>query len=465
MNSMGSLNMQRDLLLLLPQLLLLLTAMLVLVAEMLRWRRLALGLMLLGLAAAGVVAAGQLGPPTTVFAGTFRVDALSRWAVLLLAPAAGLCGLLVRQELGGTPREGTVYSLLVFGTLGAALLAGSGDVMFLVLGLLMNSLSGFALAAYSKTKAGTEGALKYFIYGTVTTAILIFGLTYWVGVSGTTLLTGLSQAGLPPLALAFGYVALLAGLGYAASLFPFHFWTPDTFEGSPVSVAAYLSVVPKIGALFALAQVGRSLPASPVAWPLVLAVLAVASMTFGNVVALLQRNVVRLLAYSTIAQAGYFLLAVVAIPTGATGAAGATRALIVFGAAYVAMNLGAFAIVLSTGRELADFGRLGRRRVWTGAALSVFLFSLVGIPPLAGFAGKLLLFEAALAAGYTWLAVAAVLNSVISLAVYLRVIAVVYFGEAPPAPEHGTIRAWPGQVVVAVCLLVTVALLFGLRLL
>lgn len=462
MNSMGSMNMQRDLLLILPQLLLLLTAMLVLVAEMLRWRRLALGLMLLGLAAAAVVAAGQLGPATTVFAGTFRVDALSRWAVLLLAPAAGLCGLLARQELGGTPREGTVYSLLVFGTLGAALLAGSGDIMFLVLGLLMNSLSGFALAAYSKTKAGTEGALKYFIYGTVTTAILIFGLTYWVGVSGTTLLTGLGQAGLPPLALAFGYVALLAGLGYAASLFPFHFWTPDTFEGSPVSVAAYLSVVPKIGALFALAQVGRALPASPVAWPLVLAVLAVASMTFGNVVALLQRNVVRLLAYSTIAQAGYFLLAVVAVPT---GAAGATRALIVFGAAYVAMNLGAFAVVLGTGRELADFGRLGRRGVWTGAALSLFLFSLVGIPPLAGFLGKLLLFEAALAAGYTWLAVAAVLNSVISLAVYLRIIAVVYFGEAPTPPEYGTMRAWPGQVVVAVCLLVTVALLFGLRLL
>lgn len=462
MNSMGSMNMQRDLLLILPQLLLLLTAMLVLVAEMLRWRRLALGLMLLGLAAAGVVAAGQLGPPTTVFAGTFRVDALSRWAVLLLAPAAGLCGLLVRQELRGNPREGTVYSLLVFGTLGAALLAGSGDVMFLVLGLLLNSLSGFALAAYSKTKASTEGALKYFIYGTVTTAILIFGLTYWVGVSGTTLLTGLGQAGLPPLALAFGYVALLAGLGYAASLFPFHFWTPDTFEGSPVAVAAYLSVVPKIGALFALAQVGRSLPASPVAWPLVLAVLAVASMTFGNVVALLQRNVVRLLAYSTIAQAGYFLLAVVAIPT---GAAGATRALIVFGAAYVAMNLGAFAIVLSTGRELADFGRLGRRRVWTGVALSLFLFSLVGIPPLGGFAGKLLLFEAALAAGYSWLAVAAVLNSVISLAVYLRVIAVVYFGEAPTASENGTIETWPGQVVIAVCLLATAALLFGLRLL
>ena len=462
MNSMGSMNMQRDLLLILPQLLLLLTAMLVLVAEMLRWRRLALGLMLLGLAAAGVVAAGQLAPPTTVFAGTFRVDALSRWAVLLLAPAAGLCGLLVRQELGGTPREGTVYSLLVFGTLGAALLAGSGDVMFLVLGLLMNSLSGFALAAYSKTKASTEGALKYFIYGTVTTAILIFGLTYWVGVSGTTLLTGLGQAGLPPLALAFGYVALLAGLGYAASLFPFHFWTPDTFEGSPVSVAAYLSVVPKIGALFALAQVGRSLPASPVAWPLVLAGLAVASMSFGNVVALLQRNVVRLLAYSTIAQAGYFLLAVVAVPT---GAAGTERALIVFGAAYVAMNLGTFAIVLSTGRELADFGRLGRRRVWTGVALSLFLFSLVGIPPLAGFAGKLLLFEAALAAGYTWLAVAAVLNSVISLAVYLRIIAVVYFGEAPPASASATLTALPGQVVVAACLLVTVALLFGLRLL
>lgn len=455
---MNSLGMKRDLLLILPQLVLLLTAVGALVAEMLRWRRLGLGAVLVGLGVAVAVTIPRLAESTTAFAGTFRVDVLSHWAVLILAPSAGLCCLLARQELRGTPREGTVYSLLVFGTLGAVLLAGSGDAMFLVLGLLMNSLSGFALAAYPKTKPSTEGAMKYFIYGTVTTAILIFGLTYWAGITGDTLLVSLGRAGLPPLALAFGFVALLTGLGYAASVFPFHFWTPDTFEGAPVSVAAYLSVVPKIGVFFALAQVGRSLPASPVAWPLVLAVLAVGSMTFGNLLALLQQKLVRLLAYSTIAQAGYFLLAVVSLPAGA----GALRALIIFAAAYAAMNIGAFAVVLGTGKTLADFRRLGTRRVFAGAALSVFLFSLVGIPPLAGFAGKLLLFEATMAAGYTWLAVAAVLNSVLSLAVYLRVVAVMYFGGAGDEPELVPV-SWAGRAVVLVCFGVTVALAFVLQ--
>ncbi|WP_240735098.1 NADH-quinone oxidoreductase subunit N [Hymenobacter sp. UV11] len=454
--SSGGMDMKRDLLLVLPQIVLLLTAVGALVAEMLRRRRLGLAWTLGGLGAAGAAALRQLGADTTAFSGTFRVDALSHWSVLILAPAAGLCCLLARQELRGTPREGTVYSLLCFGTLGAALLAGTGDLMFLVLGLLINSLSGFALAAYSKTKAGTEGALKYFIYGTVTTAILIFGLTYWVGITGDTLLTSLARPDLPPLALAFGFVALITGLGYAASIFPFHFWTPDTFEGAPVSVAAYLSVVPKIGVFFALAQVGRSLPANgPVAWPLVLAGLAVASMTFGNLLALLQQNVVRLLAYSTIAQAGYFLLGVVGLPAGA----GARRALIVFAAAYAAMNLGAFAVVLSTGKTLADFRGLGTRRVFAGAALTVFLFSLVGIPPLAGFAGKLLLFEATMAAGYTWLAVAAVLNSVLSLAVYLRVVAAMYFGGTGETSDMGPV-SWAGQAVVVTCFLVTVLLMF-----
>lgn len=450
MSSGGS--MAQDLRLVLPQLIVLLTAMLALVAEMLRWRRAGLTTVAVGLGAATVVSAGRLAVQATAFSGTFRVGLLNHWSVLILCPTAVLCCLLARQELRGTPREGTVYSLLCFGTLGALVLAGSGDVMLLVLGLLMTSLSGFALAAYAKTEAGTEGALKYFIYGTVTTAILVFGLSYWVGITGSTLLSALGQPNLPAPLLAFGFVALLTGLGYAASVFPFHFWTPDTLEGAPVSVAAYLSVVPKIGAFFGLAQVCRSLPATAVDWPLVLALLAVASMTFGNVLALLQTNVVRLLAYSTVAQAGYFLLPLV----GVRGAM-ALPALVVFAAAYAAMNTGAFAIVLHTGRTLADFKRLGTTRIFTGLAMTIFLFSLVGIPPLAGFTGKLLLFESAMAAGYTWLAVIAVLNSAIALAVYSRIIVAMYFA-APAGPPAPPAPAWEIRTVVVVCLLVTLAL-------
>jgi NADH-quinone oxidoreductase subunit N len=223
----------------------------------------------------------------------------------------------------------------------------------------------------------------------------------------------------------FGFITLLAGIGYAASLFPFHFWTPDTFEGAPVSVAAYLSVVPKVGALFALAQVVRGLPVSVVDWPLILSVLAVLSMTFGNVVALWQDNVIRLLAYSTIAQSGYFLLGVIGM--GQSGLA--VDSLVVFGIAYAVMNTGAFAITLAEGTQLADFKGMGRRRPWQAVGMTIFLFSLVGMPPLAGFAGKFLLFGTAIESGYSWLAVIAILNSAISLAVYMRIVVPMFFEE------------------------------------
>jgi NADH-quinone oxidoreductase subunit N len=228
---------------------------------------------------------------------------------------------------------------------------------------------------------------------------------------------------------------VLVGLGYKAAVAPFHFWAPDAYDGGPVVVAAYLSIVPKVGAIFALAAVVRALPPTPVDWRLAVALLAVVSMTYGNLAALPQTNVVRLLAYSSIAQAGYFLLGVVTL--GRSGLA--APSLIVFAAAYAAMNLGAFAAVLAIGRDLADFAGVGRGRPWLGVALVVFLLSLVGVPPLAGFAGKLLLFGAALDAGFGWLAVVAILNSVLSLAVYLRIIVPLY--RATPAPAPAAARA------------------------
>ncbi len=418
MSSMG-----QDLLLILPQIIVLLTAVAALIFEMLRRPTGSLMALAVGMLAAMGLSISRLGVEATAFSQTFRVDAFNHWSVIILCPASVLFALLARSELKGTGREGTVYSLLGFATLGSLLLAGSGDVMFIVLGLLMNSLSGFALAAYPKTDAATEGAMKYFIYGSVTSALMVFGLTYWVGTTGSTLLSALNNPGLQPLPVVFGLVALLVGIGYAASIFPFHFWTPDTFEGAPVSIAAYLSVIPKVGAIFALSQAMKELPVQLVNWPWLLAVLAVLTMTFGNVVALWQQNVVRLLAYSTIAQAGYFLLGVVAMQQSGL----AVHSLIVFAVAYAVMNTGAFAVVLAHGTELKNFKGVGKQHPWTGVAMSIFLFSLVGIPPLAGFAGKFLLFGAAIDSEFTWLAVVAILNSAISLAVYLRIIMPMYY--------------------------------------
>jgi proton-translocating NADH-quinone oxidoreductase chain N len=391
----------------------------------------------------------MLGTDAAVFGGSFRIDTLSIWAKLILLPATVLSLLLARVDVRGTVREGTVYSLLCFATFGALVLAGSGDMMFLVLGVLLTSLASFALVAYPDDDPATEAAMKYFVFGSVTGAVMVFGLSYWFGAAGSTLLSDLARADAMPLAAILGLVTAIVGLGYKASLVPFHFWVPDAYQGGPLSIAAYLSVVPKVGALFALTQVLRDLPLES-GWTAVIAGLAVLSMTYGYLAALAQDNVVRLLAYSSIAQSGYFLLGILAVGSSSL----ALPSIILFAAAYAAMNLGAFAIVAMVGRTLTDFNGLGRNRPLMGIAMVLFLLSLVGIPPLAGFVGKFLIFAAAIDAQFTWLAVVGIVNSVLSLAVYLRIIVPMYRqGEAAPnAPEYWlsmvAITALSGTVII-----------------
>ena len=433
--------MARDLALLIPEIAVLLTAVGALIAEMLRKPRISLAVAVMGLLVATGLTLRMIGTDTTVFGGSFRIDELSVWAKLILLPATLLAMLLARVDVGGTAREGTVYSLLCFATLGALALAGAGDMMFLVLGTLLTGLATFALVAYPDTDPATEAAMKFFVFASVTGAIMIFGLSYWFGAAGSTLLTDLPDMDAIPMAVILGFVAVVVGLGYKASLVPFHFWAPDAYEGGPLSIAAYLSVVPKVGALFALTQVVRDLPAGS-SWTVVIAGLAVLSMTYGYLAALVQDNVIRLLAYSSIAQSGYFLLGIVAV--GASELA--LPSIILFAAAYAAMNLGAFAVAAATGRNLSDFGGLGRSRPLMGIAMVVFLLSLVGIPPLAGFVGKFLVFAAAIDVQFTWLAVVAIINSVLSLAVYLRIVVPMYRqGETATV---ATLEIWLGIVVL-----------------
>lgn len=440
--------MGRDLSLLAPEIAVLLTAVGALIFEMLRLPRVALPFTVVGLLVATGLAFPLIGMDTTVFMDTFRVDSLSVWAKLILLPATALVVLLAYPEVKDTHREGTVYSLLSFTSLGALALAGAGDIMFLVLGVLLSSLGSFALVAYRADDRATEAAMKYFVFGSVASAIMIFLITFWFGATGSTLLMDLGRLGGMPLAAAAGLVAVLVGLGYKAAIFPFHFWAPDAYDGAPVSVAAFLSVVPKVGAIFALAQVVGDLPPGEAGWRYAVAALAVLSMTYGNLAALVQENVVRLLAYSSVAQAGFFLLGIVAVGEGGL----ALRAVIFFAAAYAAMNIGAFAVVLQAGRNLSDFTGLGRSAPVAGAAMVVFLISLVGIPPLGGFVGKLLLFGAAIESGFVWLAVIGILNSVLSLAVYLRIIIVMY-----RTPKETATSAWPVAAVWGISLSLTVA--------
>lgn len=422
--------MAHDLLLLLPEIVVLLTAIGALIFEMLLNPRGAFVVTIVGLGIAASLSLRLIGMDTTIFGGTLRVDDLSVWAQLILLPSTALSVLLARYELRGTDREGTVYSLLCFATLGALLLAGMGDIMVLVLGILLSALAAFALVAYPRNHTATEAAMKFFVFASVTSSVMIFGLTYWYGAMGSTLLYELRYLDKIPLAGTVGLIAVLVGLGYKASLVPFHFWTPDAYEGAPLSVAAYLSVVPKIGAIFALAQIVRNLPTTT-AWPSLIAVLCVLTMTYGNLAALVQQNMVRLLAYSSIAQSGYFLLGLVGVGVSPL----ALKSLIVYAAAYAAMNLGAFAIIAATGRHLDNFKSLGRVRPALGIVMTVFLLSLAGIPPLAGFMGKFLLLGAAMDAGFTWLAVIGIINSILSLAVYLRIVVNMYRQQHTPPKE------------------------------
>jgi len=450
-------EMGRDLALLAPELTLAAAAMLMIVAEMFRAARLVLAIGLAGLAAATILTLPMLSVDATVFGGTYRIDLISGWAKLILLPGTALSLLLVRAEIAGRRREGSVQSLVVLVTLGALMLSGAGDMMVVVIGVVLTGLGSFALVAWPRDDAATEAAMKYLVFGAVTGSVMIYGLTFWFGGTGSTLFSELGQLQGQTLVTIAGLIAIIVGLGYKGSLVPFHFWAPDAYQGAPVSIAAYLSVITKAAAFFAFAQVLRDLPRDG-GWPLALAVIAAATMTYGYLAALVQTNLVRLIAYSSVAQSGYFLMGVVAL--GASGFA--VPGILVFAAAYVAMNLGAFAVVLLAGRDLGDLEGFGRTRPWLGAAMVVFLLSLTGIPPLFGFVGKFYLLSAAVEAGYLWLAIIGVLNSVLALGVYLRLMVPMYRTSSTEHPSEVGAVLTQGTVVVTVLATLLIGLAAGI---
>ena len=345
-------------------------------------------------------------------------------------------------------RTGEYLALILSLTIGMCLLASAQNLLLIYLAIELVSVPSYVLAGFRRgDRKSSEAALKYVIYGGVASGLMLYGLSWLYGLTGTldlatiaTKIGAMGQSLEVRLLLTVAALGSFGGFGYKVAAVPFHMWCPDVYEGAPTPFVAFLSVAPKaagLAALFRFFVVGfGGAPTWPVGadfpWPLLLGVLSVATMTLGNVVAIVQDNVKRLLAYSSIAHAGYMLMAV------AVGTAEGGRAVMFYLAVYLLMNFGAFAAVVAvrarTGSEnIGEFRGLGATSPYLAACLAIFLFSLTGLPPFAGFLGKFYLFAAVLHTGQPFfyaVAVLGALNSAVSLYYYARIVKVMYL-EAP----------------------------------
>ena len=400
---------------------------------------------LVAVAAAILIQAGHTG---TAFGGAYALDNLTVFLDFLFVVIAALTVLFAADylEARGLPLA-EFAAVLVFALSGAMLVAGSTDLVVLFVALELMVLPGYMLAAFARRDPySTEGAIKYFLLGSFSSAILLFGLAYVWGMTGTTRVEGVAAAlarvaagGSIAPGLAMGLAFMTAGVAFKMAAVPFHYWTPDAYQGSPSPVTAYLSVGPKIGAFAIVLRlfVGALGPLRADWLPIVI-ILAAATMTLGNLVAITQDNVKRMLAYSSIAHTGYILVGLAAY---AGGQQSGLSAILFYGAAYTFMNMGAFAIVTAVQRrpgvtsQIATFAGLGRRNPWLGVLMTLFLLSLTGIPPLAGFWAKAYVILAAVQAGgwLTALAVLAMINAAAAAFYYLRVVVYMYMRE--PAQE------------------------------
>ena len=424
----------------LPGLLVAATAMLVMVADLVSTdpdRESLAGVALVGLATAAGAAlwlwAGGNGAGG--FGETLRADRYALFFALLLIAATALTILLSVDflPLHALP-AGEYYALMLLSTSGMVFMAAANDLIVIFLALEIMSVAVYVLVGMLRREVrSNEASLKYFLLGAFATGFLLYGIAFFYGATGSTRLDVVAQAvardGLTPFLL-LGLALVLVGFGFKVALIPFHVWTPDVYEGAPTAVTAFMAVGVKAAAFAAFARVfAGALVSVAASWTGVLWVLAALTMTVGNVGAVTQRNVKRMLAYSSIAHAGYALVGLV------TATKAGEAALLYYLVVYAVMNLGAFGVLIALGRRgepnemLQDFAGVGFRQPVLGLTMAVFMLSLAGIPPTAGFAGKFYLFSAAVDAGYVGLAVIGVLNSVISVYYYLGVLVQMYMTE------------------------------------
>ncbi len=412
------------------------------------------GLSLVGYAVAMASLWWQDGRNESTFRGLFRADGLTIFLSVIILVAAILTVMISAsyvERLEGRMPIGEFYVLLAFSVLGSLLVASAGDLVMIFIGIELSSLATYVLTAFAKRRlTSIEGALKYFLLGIFASAILVYGMAWIYGSSGSTnldiiarnLQEAIGGQDVRDASLLLGLLLLLVGLGFKMAAVPFHFWTPDAYDGAPTPVTAFMSVVPKAAAFAATIRIlVQGLGPLRDDWIMLIAILALLTMAFGNVVAISQRNVKRMLAYSSIAHTGYMLVGLAAYQaTGADPDQGISS-LLYYILAYTFMNIGAFAIVTwlqhrGRGMTLDDFSGLATTHPLAAAAMTVFMVSLMGIPPLIGFYAKYYVILAAIEADLLWLALAVVILSAVSAFFYLRVVAVMYFNEPEREPRH-----------------------------
>lgn len=417
------------------------------------------GLSIVVLTAAGYFTGLDItGAPRFTFFETYIVDGLGRWVTLTLLIVAILTVALSVDWFRTDTRHGEYYTILLFGTLGGVLLTGTADLMEFVIAILVSSVTGFTLAAYHrKSRAASEAGIKYFLLGALANGATVYGVALLFGLGASTTFTDLrvSLVGADQLALVVGFGMVMIGVAFKLGAVPVHPWTPDVAEGAPAPVAAFLMVVGKLGGFIFLARFVMMLPETDLGWRMLAALMATATMTVGNLAALWQDDVRRLLGWSSVSQAGYGLMAIVALGRSDL----ALSSLLMFLVAYAFGTMAVFGVVVTL-RGLTDresYNGLASSHPWLAAALVIGFLSFVGIPPLGGFAAKLLLMGAVIDAGYAWLAVVAVINSVISLFYYLRVIGPAYLREEEtPRPVIGRMPGW--AVAVATVAVIAIGL-------
>lgn len=431
-----------------PQALVGLIAIAVLFLDVVFGRRLRAGLLAVsaaGLGAAALWAVTLLGADQVLFAGSWRADSLSMFVAILLAVANVLVLVAAYRQRMIEHFENEFYALMLFSVFGGMVMAGANNLLIIYLGIELVTLPCYVLVAFKKNDLrATEAALKYFLLAILTSVVMTYGMSLIYGLTGqlgfAEIAAAISARGLfSNELLVLAVVLVSAGFGFKLAAAPFHFWVPDAYEGAPTAVTAFISAVPKFAALAGMMRVFMvALGGAHAEWTALFAIIAVASMIVGNLLAYQQKNVKRLLAYSSIAHTGYLFVAL------AAGTQFASASVLFYIAVYAAANLGAFFVIMAaSGENLEDLSGLARRSPYLAGAMLVFLLSLTGIPPLAGFMGKLFLFGSAIDGGLAWLAVVGVVNSVVSLGYYAMIIKEMYMGEATrPAPaDAGAIAA------------------------
>ena len=433
-----------------------------------------------GLVTAGAYAVAALEPGVrTIMGDLVVVDALAAYFRVLFV-FVGLVTVLfawTAEEIMGARREnkGEFFALTVLMTLAMCVMAEARDLLMLFLSMEAVGIVSYVMAGYMRTSLrSTEASLKYVIFGAVSSAIMLYGLSLLYGMTGAMtfdgIRAGLADGGVDPLGLLVAVVLVIAGMSYKIAAVPFHYWAPDVYEGAPTPVSALFSVGPKAaGFALMIRFFYTTLAAGPDAaasaslvqqinWPLLMAVMSAATMTYGNLVALRQENVKRMLAYSSIAHVGYLLMGFVLLTQ--TG----LQAILFYLLVYALMNLGAFLFVVAINNHLKsehldDYVGLGFRVPWAGAMMVVFLASLTGVPPFAGFIGKWYLFIAVMDKQWFWLAILAALNSVVSLYYYFRVVRAMFLTRPAEDADTSPLKLhWLQYALLAVLAIPTLGL-------